>query len=147
VLLHQYLLICLFYSVINPTEALWILTQNSISDIIQYCTAKFVKERTVMFPEVSTKCLEGYQAGLIVTPAVMTLLFHGVQEWFSFQWVMLNLLGMLGGVLNSYTKRKLELKDWSGIFGSHGGLNDRLDSWLLPCVVLGATRQLENLVR
>ena len=46
--------------------------------------------------------------------------------------LMMCLLGSLGGIFFSITKRYLQIKDWSSLLGPHGGFLDRTDSLYLP---------------
>jgi len=113
---HIYMLFC-------------ILLHNSISDILQYIVGKLIG-RTRLWSDTTNKTLEGYIAGLVGTPVVMHYIFPRI-HFNTFLFFYLNVAGMTGGYINSCMKRELEIKDWSGIFGPHGGINDRLDSWVL----------------
>lgn len=105
-----------------------ILVMNSISDSIQYVVGKRWGSTKVF--KVTSKTVEGYVAGLVFTPLIAFTLLE--VPFNVYETVFLVFLGMVGGLLNSKIKRICGLKDWSRMLGPHGGLNDRLDSWLLP---------------
>lgn len=99
-----------------------IIIYNSTSDVIQYLCGKFFG--TYQLTPITTKTMEGYLGGALLTP----ILFYSFPAYY----MKLNLIGMLGGLISSSIKRKIGIKHWSSILGPHGGINDRLDSIIIP---------------
>jgi phosphatidate cytidylyltransferase len=102
---------------------MFIFIYNSVSDIIQYFVGKYCGKMKMF--TFTTKTLEGYISGLIITH----LLFYPISD---VKYIQLNVIGMLGGIISSLIKRKLNIKHWSSLLGEHGGINDRLDSIIFP---------------
>ena len=101
-----------------------IIIYNSVSDIIQYIVGKSIgKQRLFSF---TSKSLEGYIAGIIATQMIFN---------YDYYFVLLNMIGMCGGIFSSIIKRRLKIKHWSNLLGPHGGINDRLDSLCVPIII------------
>jgi phosphatidate cytidylyltransferase len=120
-------LVC-FYLILNDLQnyqvVLNIILYNSTSDAIQYIAGKYIG-RYKLF-KFTSKTLEGYLAGLIFT----NLIFYKLSHYY----MILNLIGMLGGIISSIIKRYMNTKHYSTLLGAHGGINDRLDSIILPII-------------
>lgn len=109
-----------------------ILIYNSISDMIQYLGGRLLgKTKLFTFTE---KTKEGYIAGITLTFAICDVIVPTGDTRFRNNYLLLNLAGMIGGIISSKCKRNLGIKHWSNLLGPHGGINDRLDSWMLPSV-------------
>lgn len=119
----------------------YILLYNSVSDAAQYACAKLWtqitgRETTRVGVPCTNKSYEGYLSGLIVPYVFFSLVGPDVSISPEVM-VLFNALGMLGGLFSSFIKRSMRVKHWSNLLGPHGGVNDRLDSFLLPaCVVM-----------
>ncbi len=50
--------------------------------------------------------------------------------------IVVSLLFFLGDIYFSFIKRKYDIKDFSNIIPGHGGLLDRIDSFLLPIILV-----------
>jgi CDP-diglyceride synthetase len=105
-------------------EVINIIIYNSISDVSQYLGGKYFG--TIKLFSFTSKTLEGYMFGLLLP----SLIFYNN----SYEYFFLNFFGMIGGCLSSIIKRKLGIKHWSKTLGSHGGVNDRLDSIMIPVI-------------
>jgi CDP-diglyceride synthetase len=119
----------------------FMLIYNSVSDAAQYACARLWvlltgRPTTRVGISVTNKSYQGYIGGLVV-PFV-------VYNYNTDVMVLLNVLGMVGGLFSSYIKRCMRVKHWGSCLGPHGGVNDRLDSFLLPaCIVMiGACRSM-----
>ena len=109
-----------------PQDLIEIIMVTQSSDIFQYFGGKrFGRHRIGSISP--NKTYEGYLFSLVVI--LILWLFSSIS--------LINLLtcwflGIMGGLLNSIIKRKLEIKDFSHLFGEHGGFLDRADSVYLP---------------
>jgi phosphatidate cytidylyltransferase len=92
--------------------------------MIQYLCGKFFGYHH--FTTITTKTLEGYWGGLFLTELIF------INSGWDF--MKLNMIGMLGGLFSSYLKRSLGIKHWSNLLGPHGGVGDRLDSLIFPII-------------
>lgn len=120
VCLYAYYLVCVE---VGRGSVLMIISYNFLSDAVQYIFGKMFGY-TILF-SVTTKTLEGYIAGVILPAMIFD---------FGEKYILLNLIGMCGGLLSSYIKRYLNIKNWSNVLGAHGGFNDRMDSIVLPII-------------
>ena len=102
-----------------------IFLYNSVSDIIQFFVGKYFGK--IKLFSFTSKTLEGYMAGLFLT--------HFLFYHLPLKFILLNFVGMFGGLMSSITKIELGIKHWSNTLGKHGGVNDRIDSIVLPILV------------
>jgi len=113
-----------------------ILYYNSISDILQWISGKIAGFTALS--ETTNKTAEEYFFGLLFTSYVANYFLQESHlpftNFFDNKWVIINLLGMFGVYLSSFVKTQSRIKRWSKILLSNGGINDRLDSWLLPSI-------------
>jgi phosphatidate cytidylyltransferase len=105
------------------------------SDSAQYYTGRLFG-RHALAPAISPKkTIEGSVGGLIVGAAVMTagarqvfpetpLLVAGIAA------AVVVSVGMVGDLFESLIKRSAGVKDSSSVIPGHGGVLDRIDSWL-----------------
>jgi phosphatidate cytidylyltransferase len=116
------------------TQLFYILYYNSVSDIIQ-CFVGKIAGYTYPF-RFTRKTSEGYAASLFFTSYVANYLLNisnlPYSNFFEPKWILINILGMYGGLISSLIKRSIRIKNWSQVLLSHGGINDRLDSWMIP---------------
>lgn len=117
-----------------------VLIQLAFGDTAQLlCGRAF--GRTLACPLLSPrKTLEGYAGGLLLTWAY-GFFMHG---WGARDILLAFVAGCVGDLYFSSVKRRLGLKDFSKVFGSHGGVLDRIDSFLFAVNALFWTYSLEH---
>lgn len=98
-----------------------------------------------MAPLISPKKTWSGALGGIIAPVLVTLVFQGLaliprSGLFLVFGFVLALVSIAGDLLESVAKRKLGVKDSSGLLPGHGGMLDRVDSllavWLAGAVVI-----------
>lgn len=106
-----------------------------VSDSAQYYTGRALGRRRLA-PAISPKkTVEGALGGVVFGTAAMTV--GGLRLFPAASPLMLLLvastvvlLGILGDLFESLLKRSAGVKDASGLIPGHGGVLDRIDSWL-----------------
>ena len=121
---------------IGGRDAILLLIVTIIaSDSAQYYTGRALGRRRLA-PAISpSKTVEGAIGGLVLGTAAMTLgglwVFKGVNIWLLLATsVAVVALGMVGDLFESLLKRSAGVKDSSTLIPGHGGVLDRIDSWL-----------------
>ena len=111
-----------------------------VSDSAQYYTGRAFGRRRLA-PAISpSKTVEGALGGLLFGTLAMTLggfwVFRGVNLWLLVGTsVAVVALGMAGDLFESLLKRSAGVKDSSDLIPGHGGVLDRIDSWLFAAPV------------
>jgi phosphatidate cytidylyltransferase len=124
----------------NGREAvLLLLATIVVSDSAQYYTGRAFGRRPLA-PSISPKkTVEGAIGGVMFGTLAMT-----VGGYYVFQppiWMLallgaaISLLGIVGDLFESLLKRSAGVKDSSNLIPGHGGVLDRLDSWLFAAPV------------
>lgn len=126
---------------------LMVVLATIVSDSLAYFTGKKYG-KTFIFPKISPKkTLEGTLGGIISTIIFVLIfglvIFPGHRDIFGIlNMLLLGLIigfgALIGDLMQSSFKRKLNIKDTGSILGSHGGFTDRLDShsWTIPLTFL-----------
>ncbi len=108
-------------------------TVIAMSDVGAYYSGKTFG-KTALYPEISPKkTREGAIGGLIIGTAIGSLFYltgHLTLIHTLILSVLLVIAAQLGDLSESLMKRDAGVKDSGGIFMGHGGLLDRLDSYL-----------------
>jgi phosphatidate cytidylyltransferase len=126
---------------IGGREAILLLVVTIVvSDSAQYYTGRAFG-RHPLAPGISPKkTVEGAIGGMVLGTAAMTL--GGLRVFPSARPLTLLLvsatvvvLGMVGDLFESLLKRSAGVKDSSGLIPGHGGVLDRIDSWLFAAPV------------
>jgi phosphatidate cytidylyltransferase len=105
------------------------------SDSAQYYTGRALGRRKLA-PAISpSKTVEGALGGLVLGAIAMTVgglwVFRGVNLWLLVATSLAVVaLGMVGDLFESLLKRSAGVKDSSSLIPGHGGVLDRIDSWL-----------------
>ena len=127
---------------LSSLEILLIIAAVTCSDAAAYYAGSAWGKRKI-WPRVSPKkSVIGCVASLVVCAAVVTLL--GLVFWGGFwaSWlvagILINIMAQLGDFFESALKRSSNVKDSGSILPGHGGVLDRIDSFLfaLPTYVL-----------
>lgn len=130
----------------DPQNGQWWLLLTLFAVMLADTTAYLFGSRfgrTRLAPRLSPKkSVEGYVAGIVAAAAgtpLFMLLFRqfGLPDDPSFSLANLTLLGLAIGILPtlgdlgiSMIKREMKVKDAGNILYGHGGVLDRIDSWL-----------------
>jgi phosphatidate cytidylyltransferase len=105
------------------------------SDSAQYYCGRLFGRRALA-PAISPKktvegAVGGVVAGTLVLVAAGRVWLPGLEPWrLALVGATLASLGIVGDLFESLLKRSAGLKDASGLIPGHGGLLDRIDSWL-----------------
>ncbi len=105
------------------------------SDIFAYEVGKRIGSRKLAENISPNKTLEGFLAGLFIGTLFMTLniainLDKSYLSSFLVSIIFIS-LGVIGDLFMSKIKRSIDVKDSGTIFPGHGGLLDRIDSYLI----------------
>ena len=105
------------------------------SDIFAYEIGKRIGSRKLAQNISPNKTLEGFLAGLFIGTLFMTfnIAINLDKSYFSSFLVSIVFisLGVVGDLFMSKIKRSIDVKDSGTIFPGHGGLLDRIDSYLI----------------
>jgi phosphatidate cytidylyltransferase len=110
-----------------------------VSDSAQYYTGRAFGRRPLS-PQISPKkTVEGAIGGVVFATLAMAL--GGRYVFWAPVWVLalagaaISLLGIVGDLFESLLKRSAGIKDSSNLIPGHGGVLDRIDSWLFAAPV------------
>lgn len=111
-------------------------------DTFSYLTGKFIGKNK--FIKISpNKTIEGLLGGVICTFCGSLLIIHLVDSYITLKIVlfifMIITTAFLGDLLESFFKRKNNLKDSSELIPGHGGVFDRFDSFLFSIIFYSIT--------
>ncbi len=151
-----------YLSIIKVPLVIYITILLMLDDTLAYIVGKSIGKHKLS--KISpNKTIEGSLGGLILSPffsvAIMSLLTAVLTEYtprlvsFDFSTIgdynpfalistliivsfLLALLGQVGDLTESYFKRSAGIKDSGKIVYGHGGILDRVDSWIFPVLVM-----------
>ncbi len=110
-----------------------IISMISLCDIFAFLIGKKFGKLKI-FPKISpNKTMEGYIGSTFCTLFLFTLIFlhYNFTDLNLFFYVILIIISsFIGDLYVSYFKRTLNIKDLGKLFPGHGGVLDRIDSWL-----------------
>mmetsp|Transcript_124053 Transcript_124053/g.362106 ORF Transcript_124053/g.362106 Transcript_124053/m.362106 type:complete len:223 (+) Transcript_124053:56-724(+) len=109
-----------------------VLIQLAIGDTAQLLCGRFLGRHFVCGRLSPKKTLEGYLGGAVVTCAYGA----AVHSWRTNDILLVYLAGCAGDLYFSSVKRQIGLKDFSHLLSSHGGLLDRIDSFVFASNLL-----------
>jgi phosphatidate cytidylyltransferase len=111
-----------------------------VSDSAQYYTGRAFGRRPLS-PIISPKkTVEGAIGGVLFGTLAMVGLGHYIFDRSTFVTLVIlgaviSLLGIVGDLFESLLKRSAGVKDSSNLIPGHGGVLDRIDSWLFAAPV------------
>lgn len=118
----------------NTVFLMWILIIVWSADIFAYFGGRLFKGAKLA-PNISpNKTWSGAITGCIFSSVISCVYLNYFFEWnnkYVFISVLLAIASVLGDLLESLVKRRLNVKDTGNILPGHGGMCDRLDSFLL----------------
>ena len=123
------------HATVGPAAVTWLVAVIAISDTAQFYTGRLIGRRKLA-PLVSpAKTIEGAAGGLLAAAIVGALLASwGMVDLGAGSGALLGFLlagfGICGDLFESLLKRSAGVKDSSVLIPGHGGVLDRLDSYL-----------------
>ena len=123
--------IILFYIINIDRNIFYMLIFISFfNDTVAYIFGKYLKGPLIL-PKISPKkTWSGTSISFIST--TLLLLFFNFDIFIS---MLISSFLFIGDIFFSYIKRHLNIKDFSSLLGSHGGILDRLDSMFFVAVI------------
>jgi phosphatidate cytidylyltransferase len=124
----------------GPAAVTWLLATIAISDSAQYYSGRLLG-RTKLSPAISpAKTVEGAIGGVVAAGvAGFALGPWAMPDWSPLRSaaiaVVLAIVGIIGDLFESILKRGAGVKDSSHLIPGHGGVLDRLDSYLFAAPV------------
>ncbi len=119
----------------GPELVFLLLAVIVASDIAQFYGGRMIGRRPLAPATSPKKTVEGAICGIVAGAAAMVVVgqwsgldFHPLQAG-AFGAALAG-LGIIGDLFESKLKREAGVKDASGLIPGHGGILDRLDSWL-----------------
>jgi len=119
---------------------LYFILLISSFDISSYIFGSLFGKKRIL-PKISpNKTIFGVVAGLLFT-LIISLSFNNLFYIFTFRTsvvfsALIILFAFIGDVIESFYKRRFEIKNSSNILPGHGGIFDRLDSFVMGSIVM-----------
>ena len=119
---------------------LYFILLISCFDVSSYIFGTLFGKKRIL-PKISpNKTIFGVVAGLVLT-LIISLSFNNLFYKFTFRTsvvfsILIILFAFIGDVIESFYKRRFEIKNSSNILPGHGGIFDRLDSFLLGSIAM-----------
>ena len=140
ILIWKYLSINLYNSIVwMPEVILYLFALTWTFDTFAYIFGvKFGKHK--ILPSISPKkSWEGFIGGLIFTTILAIFIFGENINKILMYSVLIPISATLGDFIESYYKRKAMAKDSGNLIPGHGGMLDRMDSFLISISVISLT--------
>ena len=119
---------------------LYFILLISCFDIFSYIFGTLFGKKRIL-PKISpNKTIFGVVAGLFIT-LIISLSFNNLFYIFTFRTsvvfsALIILFAFIGDVIESFYKRRFEIKNSSNILPGHGGIFDRLDSFVMGSIAM-----------
>ena len=119
---------------------LYFILLISCFDISSYIFGTLFGKKRIL-PKISpNKTIFGVVAGLLIT-LIISLSFNNLFYIFTFRTsvvfsILIILFAFIGDVIESFYKRRFNIKNSSNILPGHGGIFDRLDSFVMCSIAL-----------
>tara|TARA_B100001059_G_scaffold162605_1_gene162133 strand:- start:1256 stop:1885 length:630 start_codon:yes stop_codon:yes gene_type:complete len=119
-------------------------------DSFSYINGKFFGKHFIFKSISPKKTLEGYLGGILFTNLILILYFFFIKVGVKITEfiIILNLsiiFSIIGDLVESYFKRKNNIKDSSKYLPGHGGFFDRFDSFIASIIFLTIFSALYNI--
>ena len=119
---------------------LYFILLISCFDIFSYIFGTLFGKKRIL-PKISpNKTIFGVVSGLLLTLIIslsFNNLFHIFTYWTSVVFsALIILFAFIGDVIESFYKRRFEIKNSSNILPGHGGIFDRLDSFVMGSIAM-----------
>jgi phosphatidate cytidylyltransferase len=125
--------------ILNVRELIFVLIIVIISDVFQEFSGKYFGKNKIGWISPN-KTFEGYIGGYI---GILSIYFiHICNSCNFFDLNLIYILGIIGDLFFSFIKRKIDVKDYSDILLSHGGVLDRLDAFFIAILGYGLYKYL-----
>ena len=119
---------------------LYFILLISCFDIFAYIFGSLFGKKRIL-PKISpNKTIFGVVAGLFIT-LIISLSFNNLFYIFTFRTAivfsaLIILFAFIGDVIESFYKRRFEIKNSSNILPGHGGIFDRMDSFVMGSIAM-----------
>ena len=119
---------------------LYFILLISCFDIFSYIFGSLFGKKKIL-PKISpNKTIFGVVAGLLIT-LIISLSFNNLFYIFTFRTAivfsaLIILFAFIGDVIESFYKRRFEIKNSSNILPGHGGIFDRFDSFVMGSIAM-----------
>ena len=119
---------------------LYFILLISCFDIFSYIFGTLFGKKRIL-PKISpNKTIFGVVSGLLLTLIIslsFNNLFHIFTYWTSVVFsALIILFAFIGDVIESFYKRRFKIKNSSNILPGHGGIFDRLDSFVMGSIAM-----------
>jgi phosphatidate cytidylyltransferase len=128
--------------ILKVRELIFVLLLVIISDVFQEFSGKYFGKNKIGWISPN-KTYEGYIGGYIGILIIYFINTYRKSPYNFFEFNLIYIFGIFGDLFFSYIKRKIEVKDYSEILLSHGGVLDRLDSFILAILGFGLYKTIK----
>jgi phosphatidate cytidylyltransferase len=128
--------------ILKVRELIFVLLLVIMSDVFQEFSGKYFGKNKIGWISPN-KTYEGYIGGYIGILIIYFINTYRKSAYNFFEFNLIYIFGIFGDLFFSYIKRKIEVKDYSEILLSHGGVLDRLDSFILAILGFGLYKTIK----